>query len=167
MAGARKVAVTAGVVLVVAGAFAAGAVAGAGDGPEGSGGWQERLAGIGGGAKLTEDDLQVVDGTCTVAPGTISVTGACTLQVAGSGGFLGLGSPTKRGHVENVSSVRVGLVLGVEDRSIRATLEAHQDSDSDDPSSDETDVTFGRSGGTFRIECAGLLPSQECALALT
>ena len=167
MASARKVAVTAAAVLVVAGAFAAGAVAGTGDGHEGSGGWQERLAGFGGGAELTAADLEVVDGTCTVASTTISVTGGCTLEVSGSGGFLGLGSPTKRAHVENVSSVRVGLVLGVEDRSIRATLEAHQDSDSDDPASDETDVTFGRSGGTFRIECSGLLPSQECTLALT
>jgi hypothetical protein len=158
---ARKpilVAIAVGVVVVLL--FALGVGFGGGADPEGSGSWQERLAGIGGGGRLTADEVTLGDG-CERDGVEIVVAGGCAIAVAPRSGGLSLGSPIRRAHLANTSTAVVEVLLVVEGERIKSSLRAADP----DGEKDETDLTFTRDGGTFAVACRGL--ALSCRIALS
>ncbi len=140
--GRKPVVVLAVVGAVVVLVFALGV--GLGGRGEGDGGWRDRLAGLGGGAELTADDLVLADGTCDVADRVVSFSGACVFEVVASGGRFSL-APARRATLV-VGDAPVTLTVVVEEQEITTTL---------DPG-EVQDLTFGRSGGALGLACRSL-----------
>lgn len=127
---------------------------GFGGGDAGAGRWQERLEGLGGGSDLRTSDLVLTSGDCAVSGQEIVVRGACVFQVQPTGGRFALGTPTRRGTLENGSS-ELDLTITVEGQDIAVELEPDED----------VDVTVGRSGGTLTLRCEDPLSACEVTLA--
>lgn len=112
-------------------------------GTAGGDGWRERLAGFGGGADLTVEDLVLVGGTCDVAGQAIRPAPACAFEVVPEGGRFSL-APARRATLLAVDSA-VRLRFTVEGQTIDVDLE----------SGETTDLTFSRSGGALAVGCLG------------
>jgi len=138
----RKPVIVVAVIAVVVLLLFAGGVA-FGGGGTGDGGWRDRLAGLGAGGDLTNEDLVLVDGTCDVAGDVIRPQPACAFEVVPEGGRFSL-APARRATLLAVDAgVRLRFV--VEDQVIDVEVDA----------GDTADLTFSRSGGALALACLG------------
>ena len=146
----RKFVVLGALALVAVLVFVLGSASGGGEG--GADRWQERLHGVGGGRDLTPSDLALVSGSCELGAQEVRVPAACVLEVEPTGGRFSLGAPTRRATLVNQTSP-LRLMATVEGQEIAVDLEPGED----------VLVTFGRSGGTLALLCAGG-PGAECVV---
>lgn len=113
--------------------------------------WQDSLADFARGGPLTMADLELTTGTCTVEGARLKVTGSCAFEVKEFSGPLGLGPPTKRATLVPQEAVVVDLL--VQGTRINQDVKPGKD----------VPLTFGTSGGEFRITCPSL---SGCTLQL-
>ncbi len=150
---ARKpviVAIVVGIVVVLV--FALGIGFGGGGDADGSRGWQDRLAAIGGAGQLSVEDVMLGSG-CDADGAAVRFAGECAITVAPRGGGLSLASPVRRAELRN----------GAEPIRLTLVLEGQVISQEVDPG-DEQRLTFGPEGGTLTLTCAAFL--NPCAVAL-
>lgn len=144
MSESRKPIVLAGVLtlaIVVAFVVAAGF---GGRGSDAGGDWSDFLNDLGGSSSLRPDDLRLVDGGCEVSAAVIAVTGFCVLEVAGFGGGSAFGDVVKKATIVAMDGP-MQLTVVVEGTTVSQTIDEGE----------QTQLTFGTSGGELGLACVG------------